>query len=107
MRNALIAAFVALLVGAGTYAVADSGSSGDSSSATDITTTTPETTNTQTTPAPAPQPAGDISGPCDEAEHANDPRCTGAATDDASEDNSGPGGGDDSGHGGGGNSGPG
>ena len=25
---------------------------------------------------------GDISGPCDEAEHANDPRCTGAATGD-------------------------
>ncbi len=25
---------------------------------------------------------GDASGPCDEAEHANDPRCTGAATDD-------------------------
>ena len=23
--------------------------------------------------------AGDISGPCDEAEHANDPRCTGAS----------------------------
>jgi hypothetical protein len=72
----------------------------------------------------------DISGPCDEAEHANDPRCTGAPTgrvdnsgpgsvnsgrgDDAdddhgSEDRSGHGGGDDSGgdddhsgHGGGG-----
>ena len=72
----------------------------------------------------------DISGPCDEAEHANDPRCTGAApaADDNSgpgnaheedDDNSGPGNGDDdgdddnsgSGHSGGdddgGNSGPG
>ena len=70
----------------------------------------------------------DISGPCDEAEHANDPRCTGAgaAADAGRVDNSGPGsvnsgrgdddfdghGGDDfdddssgSGHGGGGNSG--
>ena len=67
----------------------------------------------------------DISGPCDEAEHANDPRCTGAATGDdrgdddrgddnfgRGSDNSGPGGshsggGDDdsSGHDGGGNSG--
>jgi hypothetical protein len=70
----------------------------------------------------------DISGPCDEAEHANDPRCTGvgAAEDTGRLDNSGPGsvnsgrgddddfddhGGDDfdddssgSGHGGGGNS---
>jgi hypothetical protein len=67
----------------------------------------------------------DISGPCDEAEHATDPRCTGAAsstednsghdsnddnsgddgTDDnsghnSSDDNSGHDGGDDSGHGG-------
>ena len=76
----------------------------------------------------------DISGPCDEAEHANDPRCTGAGAgdDDQGENedgdnsgpsaNSGPGsshdeGDDDSGHGGhsgsgggvddGGNSGPG
>jgi hypothetical protein len=39
---------------------------------------------------------GDISGPCDEAEHANDPRCTGAVQ---SDDNSGhDGGDDDSGH---------
>lgn len=55
---------------------------------------------------------GDISGPCDEAEHANDPRCTGAASGDdqsgrdGSDDNSGDdsghhSGGDDSGHGGG------
>jgi hypothetical protein len=48
----------------------------------------------------------DISGPCDEAEHANDPRCTGAGTtaDDGDDDNSGPGSGhdnddDNSGHG--------
>src|SRR5215211_5388665 len=34
--------------------------------------------------------AGDISGPCDEAEHANDPRCTGAPT-GGRVDNSGPG----------------
>jgi hypothetical protein len=62
------------------------------------------------TPAPAPAPAAtpapanravDISGPCDEAEHANDPRCTGAAGargDDRSDDHRGRGrgrGGDD------------
>ena len=43
----------------------------------------------------------DISGPCDEAEHANDPRCTGGAAAPAAsvDDNSGQGGGaDDSGH---------
>ena len=59
---------------------------------------------------------GDISGPCDEAEHANDPRCTGVqvpgddddgdddtidhhrrghGSGDEAEDNSGPGSGDD------------
>ena len=38
----------------------------------------------------------DVSGNCDEAEHANDPSCTGAA---AADDNSGRGGDDDSGHG--------
>ena len=48
----------------------------------------------------------DVSGPCDEAEHANDPRCTGAATtttrgdddhadDDRQGSNRGPGGGGD------------
>jgi hypothetical protein len=31
--------------------------------------------------------AGDISGPCDEAEHANDPRCTGATVPGADDDN--------------------
>jgi hypothetical protein len=50
----------------------------------------------------------DVSGPCDEAEHANDPRCTGAVTappaadddvaDDRRDDNSGPGS-SNSGHG--------
>ena len=41
-------------------------------------------------------PAGvDVSGPCDEAEHANDPRCTGAARDDDGRRNRGPGGGGD------------
>ena len=34
----------------------------------------------------------DVSGPCDEAEHANDPRCTGATG--AADDNSGHDGGD-------------
>ncbi len=44
----------------------------------------------------------DISGPCDEAEHANDPECQGVVDDDdnsgpgdGDDDNSGPGGGDD------------
>ena len=55
------------------------------------------------------EPGEDVSGPCDEAEHANDPRCTGtpAAGDDNGGPNSGPS--DESGHDGRGddNSGPG
>ena len=58
------------------------------------------------------EPGEDVSGPCDEAEHANDPRCTGpqaASADKNADDNSGPsddsghdsGGDDNSGHGGG------
>ena len=37
--------------------------------------TTPSDGSTSTTPTPA---ATDVKGPCDEAEHANDPRCAGA-----------------------------
>ena len=62
--------------------------------------TTAETTGTTGTTGE------DVSGPCDAAEHANDPRCTGAATtttrgeddrgaDDRGGSNSGPGGGGD------------
>jgi hypothetical protein len=37
-------------------------------------------TTTSTSPAVAPaRPVEDVSGPCDEAEHANDPRCAGSA----------------------------
>jgi hypothetical protein len=45
------------------------------------TTTTGETTTAETTTTAEATTTGvDISGPCDEAEHRNDPRCTGAAT---------------------------
>lgn len=61
----------------------------------DVTTpdvTTPErTTTTEDNPervGTERSPGVDISGPCDEAEHAGDPRCNGAV---ASDDNSGPG----------------
>ena len=55
------------------------------------------------------EPGEDVRGPCDEAEHANDARCTGTPA--AGDDNGGPDSGpsDESGHDGGGdvNSGPG
>ena len=49
----------------------------------------------------------DVSGPCDEAEHADDPRCAGPAREegDDDEDNSGPGSGDEHGRDGDDNSG--
>ena len=40
-----------------------------------LATTTTSTAGTTT----GEEPGEDISGPCDEAEHANDPRCTGVA----------------------------
>jgi hypothetical protein len=42
--------------------------------------------NTAATVGTLPPPAAEISGPCDEAEHAADPRCTGAAVADRRDD---------------------
>ena len=57
-----LAAFAGLLLGGGALALGQDGA--------DNGLTTTETTTVE-------QP-GDVSGPCDEAEHANDPRCNGA-----------------------------
>ena len=43
-------------------------------------TTTVGATTAATTNAPTTDGVEDISGPCDEAEHRNDPRCTGVST---------------------------
>ena len=67
-----LAAFAGLLLGGGALALAETSGNGS---------TVTETTSIE-------QP-GDVSGPCDEAEHANDPRCNGQVGD--REDNSGPG----------------
>ena len=66
--------------------------------ATTADTTTADTTTAQTTTAQT--TTDDVSGPCDEAEHARDPRCTGGAPaggddDDRDDDRSGRRGGDD------------
>ena len=87
----------------------------DTPSLATTTTSTGGTTTAGTTTVED-EPGEDISGPCDEAEHANDPRCTGAAPqagadDDRADDgdrhgrNRGHGGDDDSGDDHGGNSG--
>ena len=85
MRAALIAAVTALVGSAGTFAVADQGSDDATSPAAGVTTERAQPPAATRAPARdrAPVPARraaatDVSGPCDEAEHANDPRCTGA-----------------------------
>jgi hypothetical protein len=55
-------------------------------------TTTADTAEDAASAAPAPAQATttaddeDVSGPCDEAEHANDPRCTGGAPAEGDDD---------------------
>jgi hypothetical protein len=71
-------------------------SAGSTSATTDANEGTTETTPERTTTvednpdrvATDDDVAGteDISGPCDEAEHVNDPRCSGAAADDREDD---------------------
>jgi hypothetical protein len=61
--------------------------------------TVPDSTLPDSTVPDSTVPTGvpdDVSGPCDEAEHADDPRCTGSTTDRGSDDD----GDDRSGHGG-------
>lgn len=133
MRKLATVTLAVLLVGlfaAVVYAAVDAGD--DSPVGTTDTSPTTETTETPATKdgqpaerrhrhrhrhlqATAPASGVDVSGPCDEAEHANDPRCAGVQPrvddDDLQEDdgdhsgpghggdgehdNSGPGGGDD------------
>jgi hypothetical protein len=74
----------------------DADAPADQPSATVSASPTPSA-STSPGASPSPSPSGeDISGNCDEAEHADDPGCEGAGDGD---DNSGPGSGDDSGSG--------
>ena len=82
MRKLITLTLSILLLGlfaAVVFAAVDSGDDPSSATGTTETTETTETTTTDdTTTAPGDDAAEDISGPCDEAELANDPRCTGA-----------------------------
>jgi hypothetical protein len=81
-----LAAFVLLAAGGALAGGAITDSSSDdgirtgttTNDVTTLGTTTNDTTTAATTTA-ATTTGVDISGPCDEAEHANDPRCTGVA----------------------------
>jgi hypothetical protein len=86
----------AILVFAGIAAAGTLSSSGGSNSPTISTPTLPTTPSDDVRQedrrADDPQGVEDVSGPCDEAEHANDPRCTGAGAaaqgaDDGVDDN--------------------
>jgi hypothetical protein len=122
MRNLLIGLLSLVVLGTAGYAAAAGLDDADpartvslpAATTTDDTTTTAETTTTgtttvgTTTAATTTGDVEDVSGPCDEAEHADDPRCTGAAAQDRDDDHaedrddhSGHGsGGDDDDHGG-------
>jgi hypothetical protein len=88
----LLAAGGALAGGALTDTPSDDGVS--TVATTDDTTTLGTTTTDETTTTTRTETGEDVRGPCDEAEHANDPRCTGVGTteDDhrGDEDRSGP-----------------
>lgn len=69
-----------LAVGAAlAFAAVQGPSSTPAGSVSDDTTDTTETTTTRddVRRSPSREVGEDVSGPCDEAEHANDPRCTG------------------------------
>lgn len=101
-----LAAFILLAAGGALAGNALTGSSPGVATTATTTTTSRTTTNDDTTTSTSTVETGeDMSGPCDEAEHADDPRCAGAAAADEPRDradddgneahsNRGPGGGD-------------
>ena len=99
MRRTIILILGAALFGIFAAVVFASQGSDDPAGSTTAETVTETVERTTTVPKQrgVEQRGVDISGPCDEAEHANDPRCTGAAVnpdrddDDDRVDNSGPG----------------
>jgi hypothetical protein len=74
-----LAAFVLLAAGGALAGGALTDSTSDTGTTTNETTTAGTTTNEVTT-AGTTTGAEDVRGPCEEAEHANDPGCTGTAT---------------------------
>src|ERR671923_1996461 len=94
MRKAITLTLSVALLGVFAAVVVAAVGPADDGTSTVPTTTTTDTVGTTTAEDSLPRAAGvDIPGPCDEAEHANDPRCTGAGVPDEGGrlDNSGPG----------------
>jgi hypothetical protein len=102
MRKLITLTLAVLMVGlfaAVVFAAVEAGddpSSTVGTTETSPTTDTTDTTETETTPTTTTEAPDDISGPCDEAEHSGDPRCTGGPVPREDDDHSGRGrGGDD------------
>ena len=83
LNKVIVALAVVLAIGVGVAVAAaiTSTSSAGTTGTTDGATTIGGTTSTlEDSTAPAQTGTGDVSGPCDEAEHADDPRCSGVQT---------------------------
>jgi hypothetical protein len=99
MKAILMALLVLALGASGVYAAGPLGDDASTERTIPLITSTESGTTSTTTTT---ETGEDVPGPCDEPEHANDPRCTGDgedAGDDRRGSNSGPGGFEDSGSG--------
>jgi|SRR5215212_8575330 hypothetical protein len=95
MSKLLAGIIAALLVGVGVAAASSLTTSNDDQVPTSSISTidsTASTESTESTEAKTTETGEDVSGPCDEAEHANDARCAGGTTtanDDRADDDRG------------------
>ena len=91
LNKVIVALAVVLAIGVGVAVAAaiTSTSSAGTTGATDGATIGGTTSTLEDSAVPAPTGTGDVSGPCDEAEHANDPRCSGAQTTEDNDDDAG------------------
>ena len=92
-KAAIIISAILVFAGVAAAGTLTSGSSNDTPTLQTLPTTTND--DVQQQDRRANEPGEDLRGPCDEAEHANDPRCTGAA---AADDRGADDGVDDNGH---------
>lgn len=89
LNKVILALAVVLAIGVGVAVAAaiTSTSFAGTTGTTDGATTIGGTSSTlQDSTAPVQTGTGDVSGPCDEAEHANDPQCSGAQTTEDNDD---------------------
>ena len=88
LNKVILALAVVLAIGVGVaVAAAITSTSSAGTRTTDGATPIGGTSSTlEDSTAPAQTGTGDVSGPCDEAEHANDPQCSGAQTTEDNDD---------------------